>query len=315
MNFFTGGGGSMSESKKKSKKPKRDNTPLDVGKAKIGFVGAGHLAEAIVEGLIQHGKVEEKRIFLSAPSDRNLKKFQEKGCTVSKRNADIFGKFNCDVIFIACPYTAVADLVKDPKRPQALCTNFISRRGRERFVLSLVPGIKLKLIEGVLLNPEHKDDYIIEFHRICMSPAVRYFNGCLCAIDVEPDSKSLSTAVRTLLDSISHLEFLEEEKQDALCPFLVAGLAFCFQYIKATADGALKIGLDSDKAVKFASKSLKCAAESLSDAGKSPNDMIERILAPGGPAIEGMNRLNKQNVSGTVVAAMEKAKGAINTKK
>jgi len=75
----------------------------DVNSAKIGFVGAGKIAEAIINGLVKYGQVETNRIYVAAPSPINTDRLKVayQGINVTKRNLDIFAKNDCDIIFLA----------------------------------------------------------------------------------------------------------------------------------------------------------------------------------------------------------------------
>lgn len=281
--------------------------PLELDKAKIGFLGAGKMAESLVTGLIEYGKVDKGRIYLAAPSEKNLGKFKEKGLHTTTRNYDIFGKYDCDIVFIATPGSAIMDLIRDPKRPHPLCTNFIPLTRKDKYILSLVTGVKLTAIQSVLFNPEHKGKYIIEMHRIVPNACCSFGLG-LIAFDVEPDSNKLSSSLRTLLSSMAKLEYVPEDQMDAACAVLGSGLALCFCFIKAMADGALKIGLDHNHAIKFSSKVLQCAAQSLLETGKHSGTLRDAVCAPGGPAIEGINKMNTLDFNGGIISAIQQAK-------
>ena len=100
----------------------------DVATAKIGFVGAGKLAESIIAGLVVYGKVDPKRIHVAAPSANNTDRLKQsfQGLKVSKRNLDIFGKFDCDIIFLAVNGSVIRNLYKlGGSRPAPLTTNYI----------------------------------------------------------------------------------------------------------------------------------------------------------------------------------------------
>lgn len=265
------------------------------------------MTESIVTGLIEYGKVDKQRIYIAAPSDRNLRKFKEKGIHTSTRNYDIFGRFECDVIFIAVPGSVIMDCLRDPKRPHPLCTNFIPLSRKDKYIFSLVSGIDLAQIQLVLLNPEHEGKYIVEMHRIVANPGCAFGVG-LIAIDVEPDSNKLSSPLRSLLSSIAKLEHVPEGQMDAACAVFGAGLAFCYSFIKAMADGALKIGLDRSHALKFSAKVLQCAAQSLLETGKHPGQLTDQVCAPGGPAIEGITKMNNLDLNGAIVSAVQKSK-------
>lgn len=107
---------------------KRSKTGADVNSAKIGFVGAGKLAESIISGLVAYGKVDPKRIHVSAPSSNNTDRLKQnfQGLKVTKRNLDIFGKFDCDIIFLAVNGSVIRNLYKlGGSRPAPLTTNYI----------------------------------------------------------------------------------------------------------------------------------------------------------------------------------------------
>ena len=101
------GGGPPSDEKKEEKKEERSGDKkkgrrgkVDLGAAKIGLIGAGKVADAIVRGLMQYAKVDPKRIHVSAKTTKNLEAFKQKGCHITKRNYDIFAKYDCDVVFL-----------------------------------------------------------------------------------------------------------------------------------------------------------------------------------------------------------------------
>lgn len=210
-----------------SKSKSTANLP-EVTVAKIGFVGAGKVAESIINGLVVYNKIDPKRIFVSAPSVNNTDRLRQtySGLKTTKRNLDIFAKFDCDIIFIAVNGNVIRNLYKlGGIRPAPLTTNYIPNRNHQFAVLTLVTGYEVKCIKDVLLNPEHPDKYKLEIHRVMINCAAAYANA-VCAIDKEFDSKNLSVPVRTLLDNLGQLEYIPESQMDAACAVCGAGLAF-----------------------------------------------------------------------------------------
>lgn len=174
------------------------------------------------------------------------------------------------------------------------------------FVLSLVAGFPLKSIKDVLLNPEHPEKYMLEMHRIVMNCAVAYGMG-VCGVDTEPDSKKLGEPVRALLSKVARLEYIAESKMDAACACIGAGLAFSYYFINAMSDGALKIGMARNAAVKFTAKAVSCAAQTLLESGIPPNALKDEVCAPSGGAIYGLSILDKADVASAVAGAIEAA--------
>ena len=94
---------SKSESKLKKKSStarKKGAKIIDLESAKIGIVGAGKMCEALVDGLVNFGKIASNRVHVAAPSARNMERYKQQGCQTTKRNIDIFARFDCDIVFL-----------------------------------------------------------------------------------------------------------------------------------------------------------------------------------------------------------------------
>lgn len=191
-------------------------------------------------------------------------------------------------------------------RPQALTVNYIPNMKHTIYILSLISGYNLDQIKAVLLNPEHPDKYSLEMHRVMLNSACAYGLG-ICAIDVEPDSSKLCALLRTMLSSIARLEYVPESQMDAACAICGAGLAFAYYFINAMADGAFKVGLNRQMALKFAAKTVQCAAQSLLESGKHPGELRDSVCSPKGAAIYGIHVLDRADVSSGITAAIEAA--------
>lgn len=281
----------------------------EIGACKIGFIGAGKVAESIINGLVIYGKIAANRIHCAAPSTNNTDRLKQtySGLKVSKRNLDIFGKFDCDIIFIAVNGNVIRNLYKlGGTRPAPLTTNYIPNMKHPFYVLSLVTGYDCKAIKECLLNPEHPKKYMAEFHRIMINCAAAYGLG-VCAVDVEPDSKKLAEPVRAMLSMIAKLEYIPEAQMDAAAAVCGPGLSFSYYFINAMSDGALKIGLSRSSAIKFSAKTVNCATQSLLESGRHPNELKDEVCAPAGGAIYGLNVLDKQDVASGVSGAVEAA--------
>lgn len=280
---------------------------IDLENAKIGIIGAGKVAEYLVDGLLNFAKIPAKRIVIAAPSTKNTDKFKTLGCPTTKRNIDIFARYDCDVIFLCFHGGVVKYCYKlGGIRPHPITTNYIPNMKHAICVLSMVSGVNLEQIKAVLLNPEHPKGYILEMHRVMLNAAVAYGLG-ICAIDVEPDSSKLSAPIRTLLSSMGRLEYVPESQMDAACAIAGNGLAFGYYFMNAMADGAFKMGLSRNMAIKFAAKTVHCGAQCLLESGRHPSELRDTVTAAGGPAIYGIHVLDKADVASGIQGAVEAA--------
>lgn len=238
---------------------------------------------------MNHAKIDASRIHVAAPTEKNSAKFKAMGIKTTKRNIDLFGRFDCDVVFLACHGSVVAKCYSmGGTRPHPITVNYIPNMKHPLRVISLISGFDLEKIKRVLLNPENPDKYLIEMHRVVVNASVAYGAG-ICAIDCEPDSRNLNPLVRTLLSSVASLEYVPEAQMDAACAVCGAGLAFSFYFMDAMANGAFKMGLSRQMSVKLSAKTLMCAAQSLLESGKHPGELRDAVCAPQGPAIYGIS--------------------------
>lgn len=300
-----------------SKKPKSQgqspaSKPRKLGQlkledAKIGILGAGKIADALVQGFINYGKVQANRIHVTAPTTKNLENFKNYGCHVSKRNIELFGRYDCDIIFICVHGSIVRRCFKTGgTRPAALCTNYIPYMRHPLYIVSLVSGCTVDQIRQTLVNPDHPEKYVIEAHRVMVNTAAMYGLG-LIAVDCEPDSKKLSPCLRQLLSSVGKLEYVPENQMDAACAIGGSGLAFSYFFINALSDGAFKMGLARPMALRFAAKTLQCAAQTQLESGKHPSELKDDVCAPSGAAVYGVHVLNKADVASGISGAIEAA--------
>jgi len=294
-------------SKHRSRKLKDWKEPA-LNEAKIGFLGAGKMTESIVAGIMSYCGVPAQNIFITAPTEKNLEKFRQMSIKTSKRNIDLFAKFDCEIIFLACHGSVVADCYNQGgTRPHPITVNHIPKMDHPVRIMSLISGFGVDQIRKVLLNPEHGDKYQIEMHRVSVNCSVAYGKG-IWAIDCEPDSDTkLSNVLRTLMSSTGSMEYVPESQMDAACAITGSGLAFSFYIVSAMSDGAFKMGLARPMAIKLASKTMRCAAQSVLESGKHPSELRDAVCAAKGAAIYGIHILDKAEVQSGITAAVEAA--------
>uniref|UniRef100_A0A3Q0RP02 Pyrroline-5-carboxylate reductase 3 n=1 Tax=Amphilophus citrinellus TaxID=61819 RepID=A0A3Q0RP02_AMPCI len=104
---------------------------------KIGFIGAGNMAFGIAKGILS-GNVLPANVKVSAPSSRNLGRFQELGIAVTHSNVEVV--CGSDVVFVA---------IKPHVVPLVL--NEISQHVTDRhMIVSVAAGVTLATLEELL---------------------------------------------------------------------------------------------------------------------------------------------------------------------
>ena len=287
---------------------RKRNEIVKVGTARIGFIGAGKIAEAIVKGLVHYSKVHPQCIYVSSKSGQSLDHFKQIGTVTTKRPYDIFGKFDCDVIFLVTHgYVVKACYQTGGSRPMALTVNYIPNQRHAQYILSLAGGITTNEIKNTLLNPEKPEKYKMSLNRIMLNQCVAFGNG-VCGIDVEPDSKKYFPLVRDVISPMApQIEYVPENQIDQVCAVAGNGLAFVYYFLSALADGGFKMGLSKQVAISFAAKTMNAAGTSLMESGKHAGDLRDSCVSPSGPAIYGIHLLDKQDCASGIASAVDAA--------
>jgi len=117
---------------------------------KIGFVGAGSMAQAIAEGLLTSGTVSADSIVVSATSDRFRGWWEQRGVSFSTDNNSVIEQSN--VVFIAVKphlYTGMLDKLSDERR-----------RYSDKLWISIMAGVVLS-------------DLNIAINKVTAQPALR----------------------------------------------------------------------------------------------------------------------------------------------
>ena len=80
-------------------------------KFKLGVIGAGYMATAILKGAISSGFIDKSQVLVSDVSDLSLQKISELGVLTTKNNVEIAN--NCDFVLFAVKPQNFKDLAKE----------------------------------------------------------------------------------------------------------------------------------------------------------------------------------------------------------
>ena len=80
-----------------------------------------------------------------------------------------------------------------------------------------------------------------------------------------------------------------------------SGVAFWMRLIRATTQGAIQLGFDAAEAQELAMHTCRGAAELLIRSGRHPEAEIDRVTTPMGCTIEGLNEMEHQGLSSSLI--------------
>lgn len=254
---------------------------------KIGFIGLGNMAKAIIGGCIKGQVVEPGDIFGSAHSQQTLKAVAEEyGITVGT-NADV--AYGADILVLAVKPQILGEVMPE------ICENIRPNT----LVVSIAAGKTLEWLEERL----PKNTGIVR----CMpnTPAL-VGEGCTGVCRNENVSDEDFQTVLKILNSFGKSFEIKESQMDAVVAVSGSSPAYIFMLIEAMADGAVLAGLPRATAVQMAAQSVLGSAKLLLETGKHPGELKDMVCSPAGTTIEAVKVLEEKGFRAAVIAA-EKA--------
>ena len=113
--------------------------------------------------------------------------------------------------------------------------------------------------------------------------------------------------VGSILNSFGVGLAVEEKDLDAVTGLSGSGPAYVFLFIEALADGAVKVGLSREVALKLALQTVYGAARMALNSVKHLSELKDEVTSPGGTTIAGLYALEQQSFKGIVMEAVVSA--------
>ncbi len=261
---------------------------------KIGFIGCGNMAKAMMTGIISEGKIKKEDIITSDASKAALTAACE-SLGVSPAGSNTETVKNSDIIIMAIKPVYMEEVVKE-----------ISSAVGDKLIVTLAPGKTLAWLHDTFA----RDVKIIR--TMPNTPAMAGEGmAALCKNEFVSDEEM--NIVKGIFESFGKAEIVPESLMDAVCGVSGSSPAFVFMFIEAMADAAVAEGMPRAQAYKFAAQSVMGSAKLVLETGKHPGELKDMVCSPGGTTIEGVEVLENMGFRASVIeavrAAAQKSKG------
>lgn len=246
---------------------------------KIGFIGAGTMAKAIIKGFLNSEAISVENIIASEISEEiALKASEDSGVKVITDNGEVAK--NSDIIFLCVkPYRALESVLYEIK-------DFVSR---DKLIISVAAGISTDFIANAL---EHKAHVV----RVMPNTPAVVNEGMSAVCKGRHASDEEADYVLELFNKVGRAIRVPERLVDAVTGISGSGPAFIFSIIESLADGGLKLGLTKSAAIELAAQTCLGAAKMVLETGKHPSVLKDEVSTPGGCTIAGLLVMEEEKV-------------------
>jgi len=255
---------------------------------KIGFIGAGNMAEAIIRGLLNTGALRADQISASDVRQDRLDEIAKRYGIHPLSDNPLLVK-RSDVIVLAVKPQVMGAVLKE-----------IAPVVEEKLFISVAAGIPTSFIRSLLLATARL------IRVMPNTPALVLEGATAVARSSGLDAGDLATA-QEIFSAIGKVVVLEESLLDAVTGLSASGPAYIAMVVEALADGGVKMGLDRQTAMTLAIQTVLGTAKLLSETGMHPGQLKDMVASPGGTTIAGISALEENGLRHALIAAVERA--------
>ncbi len=255
----------------------------------VGFLGAGNMAGALIEGSLRAGAIAKEALWASDVRDERLAELaRAHGVRTTRDNVELLAA--CDVVVLA-----VKPQVVDRVLP------VLEAKLRDDAVLvSVAAGVPVSALEARLRAGARVVRTMPNTASIAGAGATAIARGTH-ATDADMQ------VARALFEATGRVVTLDESLLDAVTGLSGSGPAYVMLIIEALADGGVKVGLHRDTALLLAAQTVFGSAKLLLDTGMHPGALKDMVTSPGGTAIAGLHTLEAGGLRRTLMDAVEAA--------
>ncbi len=253
---------------------------------KLGVIGCGKMASAILGGVYKNSYLKSENIFLydiDSNSSNLLKtKYNFNVC----ENIKILIE-NTDVIFLAVKPFVLNDVISE-----------IRKYYSNNLILSILAGVKLEKYSNLLPNSK-----VI---RIMPNTPALIGEGMSAICSSHNVSSDEMDFAYNLMKNCGRVVEVDEDKMDIITALSGSGPAYYFKIIDEMAKAAVSVGLDYKNAILLSAQTALGSAKLLIENNFDVETLIKNVTTPGGCTEVGNSVLNNSDISSVLLETIDK---------
>lgn len=255
---------------------------------KIGFIGAGNMAEALVKGLISSGINKRDKIIMSDIVEKRMEYMSTNyGVSTNRDNKKIIESSNIVILSVK------------PNNIEGVINEIKSRLSSKIIIISIAAGITTSFISNLIKKR-------IKLVRAMPNTPALVLEGATALYCNDLIKKEDKEEIKKIFESVGMALFVENENLlNAVTGLSGSGPAFVSMFIEALSDGGVKMGLSKSMSLNLAAQTVFGTAKLLKEERLHPAEIKDKVSSPGGTTIAGIHELEVKGFRGSVISAVE----------
>lgn len=241
---------------------------------RVGFIGAGNMAQAIINGIIKSGYIKPDNIYIFDIDSEKTKKLTTYG--INALNSSIEIVKHCKYVFLAV-------------KPQILSEVLNEINGHITADTCLVSIAAGKTIDFIVMAVG-RDCRVI---RVMPNTPLMYGFGASALTKHPSVLDDEFNFIRGIFDSCGITCEIDEHLMDTITAISGSSPAFVFRFAKDIINSGIENGLDEATARKMVAQTILGSAKMILKSDFEIDELIRRVASPNGTTEAGLKSLDK----------------------
>ena len=252
---------------------------------KIGFIGVGNMATAILNGMLNNSFVNAQDVYLYDLDIAKCEFFTQQGANL------------CDDICKVTEYSDIIVLAVKPQNYSEVLETLSILDCENKIFVSIAAGISIGYIREMLKQN-------VKVVRVMPNTPLLLSKGAsaLCPSDNLSDAEFEPVKIMFSLSGV--VEIFDESHMNEIISVNGSSPAFIYLFAKAVVDYAFSCGIDRDSALNLFCATLEGSAEMMRKGDDDIDTLIKKVSSPGGTTIAALNSFAENNFAGIINEAM-----------
>ncbi|WP_299361503.1 pyrroline-5-carboxylate reductase [Winogradskyella sp.] len=250
---------------------------------KIAIIGVGNLGLSIAKGLLSSNSITS--LYLTKRDTSKLKDLESNTSVVITSN-NALAIQHSDIIIFAVQPNHFTDILEHHK----------NHFTQNHTLISTITGFSIEKIENII---GHQHAII----RAMPNTAIAVGKSMTCICNNEKSELKINDAIK-IFNQLGTTLVIPEKQMQAATVVCASGIAFWMRMIRASTQAAIQLGFDAKEAQKLAMHTAEGAANLLISTNNHPEQEIDKVTTPKGCTIEGLNEMEHQGLSSSLIRGM-----------
>lgn len=257
---------------------------------KLGFLGCGKMASALLGGVVKAGVAQPGDIVVSDQHAASCEALaQQYGVSVAENNIALAEA--ADVLLLCVKPGDAEGAMRELGATGAL---------QGKLVISIVTGLSIDHLQALAGEGAR-------IVRVMPNTPALVGHGAAAMARGASAGEEDAALVATIMGAVGRCVEVKEELLDAVTGLSGSGPAYIYLVIEALADGGVKMGLPRNLALELAAQTVRGAAEMVLSTGLHPAVLKDQVTSPGGTTITALAAMEEAGVRSGLIRAVEAA--------